>query len=128
MLAYIPDQHWYIAAFFQSRTFQHLSGGGIWEFAKHVERVLHASLECQLQKYFYKFQGANRLSCFVMIMCELFCCHRKGQNEDPWLENTLFAISHNIKTFEVPFFFPFFPFFLFVPVLAQLFCFCDKFS
>ncbi len=131
MLAYIPDQHWYIAAFFQSRTFQHLSGGGIWEFAKHVERVLHASLECQLHKStFTSFRGPTDCRALWWSCASFFVATEKGKTRILGLKkHTLFAISHNIKIFEVPFFFfSFFPFFVFVPVLAQLFCFCDKFS
>jgi len=79
VLAYIPDQqqHWYIAAFFQSRTFQHLSGGG----SGSLENMLKESFMLLLSgvsatKSTLQVSGANRFSCFV-IMCELFYAHRK---------------------------------------------------
>ncbi len=107
MLAYIPDQHWYIAAFFQSRTFQHLSGGGIWEFAKHVERVLHASLECQLHKStFTSFRGPTDCRALWWSCASFFVATEKGKRRIPGLKtHTLCNFSQHQDLWGSLFFF-----------------------
>ncbi len=107
MLAYIPDQHWYIAAFFQSRTFQHLSGGGIWEFAKHVERVLHASLECQLhKKYFTSFRGPTDCRALWWSCASFFVATEKGKTRILGLKTHSLQFLTTSRPLRFLFFFP----------------------
>jgi hypothetical protein len=78
----------------------------------------------------YKFQGANRLSCFCDHVCvSFFYAHRKGQKKDPWLDDeiTLFCNFSQHQDLLDFFFFPFFSLLSFcacvnfLTILTQLF-------
>ncbi len=75
----------------------------IWEFGKHVERVLHAS-GVSATKYFTSFRGQQ-----IVMLCDhvrAFLCHRKGQKEDPCLENTPLCNLSQHQDLLSSFFFP----------------------